>query len=108
MLKRAIVALALLAGAISANAQSAPVAKTDGPTIACPKESDFERYATLLLDDVSAAVSFELDHGCLTLASGTIVRIDHGSMQRGSNHICIRPVGSYDCVWTFAAHVRAK
>lgn len=83
-------------------------ARTVDVTIACPKEEDFNRYATLLLDDVSAAISFKDDHNCVTLNPGTFVRVDKGSVQRDSNHVCIRPVGSYDCLWTFAGHIKIE
>lgn len=77
-------------------------------TIACPKEEDFVRYATLLLDDVSAAVLFKNDHGCVTLPIGMFVKIDKGSVQRDFSHVCIRPRGAYDCLWTFAAHIKVE
>ena len=89
-------------------AQAAQSAHTTDITIACPKDDDFNRYATLLLDDVSAAILFKNDHHCVTLAPGTFVRLDQGSLQRESNHVCVRPVGSYDCLWTFAGHIKAE
>jgi hypothetical protein len=85
-----------------------PSAMTVDITIACPKEEDFSRYNTLLLDHVSAAIMFKNDHDCVTLATGTFVRVDKGSVQRNFNHVCIRPVGSYDCLWTFAAHIKVE
>ena len=85
-----------------------PPARTVDITIACPKEEDFSRYTTLLLDDISAAIMFKNEHGCLTLAASTFVRIDKGSIQRASSHVCIRPIGSYDCLWTFAAHIKVE
>jgi len=84
-----------------------PLARTVDRAVSCPKETEFERYATLLTDDVSAAILFYHDHGCVMLAADTVVRIDKGSLQSPSNHVCIRPVGSYECLWTFAGHVQA-
>jgi hypothetical protein len=92
---------------LTAGHAQSPSALTADITIACPKDEDFTRYATLLSDDVSAAILFEHDHGCVTLQPGAFVRVDQGSLQRETNHVCIRPTGSYDCFWTFAAHVKA-
>jgi hypothetical protein len=77
-------------------------------TLGCPKDEDFDRYATLVGDDVSAAILFTKDHNCVMLAPGTFVKIDKGSVQRASNHVCIRPTGAYDCLWTFSAHIKAE
>jgi hypothetical protein len=87
----------------SAQPPQSQSAHTVDITIACPKEDDFVRYATLLLDDISAAILFENDHNCVALPTGTFVRVDKGSVQRDFSHVCIRPVGAYDCLWTFAA-----
>jgi hypothetical protein len=77
---KAIVAAALMieCSAIETAAQpkQSPAARTTDTTIACPKDDDFNRYATLLLDDVSAAILFKNDHHCVTLAAGTFVKID--------------------------------
>ncbi len=100
-------ALILCLSHFVAIAQS-PSARTADTTIACPKEEDFVRYATLLLDDVSAAIMFKNEHDCITLNPGAFVRVDKGSVQRDSNHVCIRPVGSYDCLWTFAGHIKIE
>lgn len=102
-----IVAIITTGPATQSFAQPQPQsAHTVDITIACPKEDDFVRYATLVGDDVSAAILFKNDHGCVTLAVGTFVKIDKGSVQRDFSHVCIRPVGSYDCLWTFAAHIK--
>ncbi len=99
---------AILIAPTAATAQQPQSGVTVDTTIACPKDEDFQRYATLLLDDISAAILFKNDRHCVTLAAGTFVRIDHGSLQKDSNRVCIRPTGSYDCFWTFAGHVRSK
>jgi hypothetical protein len=41
------------------------------------------------------------------LDAQTFVKIDKGTLQNPSGHVCIRPIGSYDCLWTFAGHVQA-
>ena len=73
-------------------------AMTDGPTVACLKEANFERYLELLNDDISAAIAYYMDHGCVMLKPKTFVRVDQGSTLTKSNHVCIRPTGSYDCL----------
>jgi hypothetical protein len=88
----------------SATAQSPP-GQTNETTIACRSDDDFERYATLLLDDVSAAIMFQMQRGCVKLAAHIPVRVDHISQHAGILHACIRPAGSYECFWTFAGHI---
>ncbi|MDR3421504.1 MAG: hypothetical protein P4L80_09740 [Xanthobacteraceae bacterium] len=108
---RHFLVLTLLGAAIfclSHRAARAQPAMTVDITIACPKEDDFVQYATLLSDDVSAAIAFKNDHNCVTLAPKTFVKIDKGSVQRDYSHVCIRPRGVYDCLWTFAAHVKVE
>jgi hypothetical protein len=97
-----LAALVLLMAGSAANAQTKE-SMTDGPTVACLKEEDHERYAALLMDDVSAAIAYYLDHGCMMLPAKLFVRIDHGSMQ--TKRVCIRPTGSYDCLWTFSGNL---
>jgi hypothetical protein len=92
---------------IAAQPLSQP-AHTIDITIACPKDDDFSRYATLLLDDISAAILFKTEHNCVTLPAGIFVKIDKGSVARDFSHVCIRPRGSYDCLWTFAAHIKIE
>lgn len=92
--------------ATEAAAQSQP-ARTVDITIACPKDQDFDRYATLLLD-ISAAVLYKNDHDCVTLPKGMFVRVDQGSVERDFSHDCIRPVGSYDCFGHMRVTSRSK
>ncbi len=77
---------------------------TDGATVACLKDENYDRYLTLLLDDVSAAIAYYTDHGCVMLPPKTHVKIDQGSTQQESNHVCT--VGSYNCLWTFAGNLK--
>jgi hypothetical protein len=88
------------------HAYAAEQSMTDGRTTACLKEADFERYATLLQDDISAGIAYAMDHQCIMLPAKTFVRIDHGSTQNESNHVCIRPTSSYNCLWTFAGNLK--
>ena len=109
--RTALVALMIWGGTAAvertaASAESAAALTTD-IAVACPTEAGFERYATLVTEDVSAAISYAADHGCISVPPGTVVRIDQGSTVREFSHVCVRPVGSYDCFWTFAAHIKA-
>lgn len=102
-----IVVLMIGCPATKAQAQMSAAVTVDN-TPACKKDQDFTQYATLLLSDVSAAMAFRMDHDCSVLKPGTFVSVDQGSTQRKSNHVCIRPVGSYDCSWTFAGHIKNR
>ena len=112
-LKAAVIFIAILSALYlmlaigGAGAQPLP-AHTIDRAVSCPKEEDFGRYAALVADDVSAAILFYHDHGCVMMDAQTFVKIDKGKLQNPSGHVCIRPVGSYDCFWTFAGHVKAS
>jgi hypothetical protein len=101
-------AIAMLAlASATAGAQPARTGVTVDMAVACPKEADFTRYATLTVDDMAAAIAFKDAHGCVTLPVGAAVRIDDGSLQRDFSHVCVRPVASPECFWTYAAHIKA-
>ena len=107
-MKKHALAAAFLAVTSHVYAQTPQSATTIDLTIACPKDEDFSRYAVLITDEVSAAIFFKNEHGCVTLSPGTFVAMDKGSTARPFSHVCIRPRGSYDCLWTFAAHVKVN
>ena len=98
--------LAALLIMISSNsvAQS-QTARTVDITTACQNEDDFSRYATLLMDDVAAAIMFRNDHSCIDFSAHTFVRIDDGELMPETTHVCIRPVESTRRPLDFAAHV---
>jgi hypothetical protein len=96
---------ALLFGVASAHAQ-APVGHVVDPTFACGSDAEFSRYAYLVADDKTAAAIYLVEHHCPTLKPGTPIHIEKGSAVRDTNHVCIRPVGSTECVWTFAGHIK--
>jgi hypothetical protein len=98
----------VLAGFGLRAAVAAPNATTVDATVACPLEADFSRYTELLVDDVAAAVSYEIEHRCLILPPATFVRIDHGSLDRPTGHVCVRPAASYECFWTYGAHIKPE
>ena len=104
-MRKAISSAALLVMIASNSVAQSQMARTVDITTACQNEDDFSRYATLLKDDVAAAIMFRNDHSCIVFSAHTLVRIDHGELMPETTHVCIRPVGSHVCYWTFAAHV---
>ena len=104
-MRKAISLAALLIMIASNSVAQSQMARTVDITTACQSEDDFSRYATLLKDDVAAAIIFRNDHSCIVFSAHTFVRIDQGELMPETTHVCIRPVGSYVCYWTFAAHV---
>ena len=104
-MQKAISLAALLIIIASNSVAQSQTARTVDIATACQNEDDFSRYATLLMDDVAAAVMFRNDHSCIVFSAHTFVRIDHGELMSETTDVCIRPVGSYVCYWTFAAHV---
>ena len=104
-MRKAISLAALLIMIASNSVAQSQIARTVDITTACQSEDDFSRYATLLKDDVAAAIMFRNDHSCIVFSAHTLVRIDHGELMPETTHVCIRPVGSHVCYWTFAAHV---
>jgi hypothetical protein len=95
---------AMLLGVASAYAQ-APAGRVADSTFACRTDAEFSRYAYLVADDKTAAAVYLVEHHCATLKPGTPIHLEKGSAARDSNHVCIRPVGYTECVWTYAAHI---
>jgi hypothetical protein len=104
-MRKAISLAALLIMIASNSFAQSQMARTVDITTACQNEDDFSLYATLLKDDVTAAIMFRNDHSCTVFSAHTLVRIDHGVLMPETTHVCIRPVGPFVCYWTFAAHV---
>jgi hypothetical protein len=104
-MRKAISLAAPLIMIASNSVAQSQLARTVDITTACQSEDDFSRYATVLKDDVAAAVTFRNDHSCIVFSAHTLVRIDHGELMPETTHVCIRPVGPFVCYWTFAAHV---
>ena len=108
MLSRVVVLIGIFVLAGASIAVAAPTARTIEKTMACPTEDDFHGYLALLITDVSAATAYALDHHCIGMEPGTIVSVEKGSTAALTDHVCVRPVGSTECFWTFAAHIKVE
>jgi hypothetical protein len=104
MVKSALAA-ALLFGTTTAHAQ-APAGHVIDTTSACWTDAEFSRYVYFMAADKAVAAVYLVAHRCPTLQPDTPIHLEKGSAARETNHVCIRPVGYIQCVWTYAAHIK--
>jgi hypothetical protein len=95
----------LLSGTTTVQAQ-APTGQVIDVTSACWSDAEFSRYVYFLATDKAVAAVYLVAHRCPTLQPDTPFQLEKGSAARETNHVCIRPVGYIQCVWTYAAHIK--
>jgi hypothetical protein len=108
MMKRLIVAIALVAATTTAWALENPPTRGDIGVMtktftACPKREDMEQILHLFdQNDGMAAGMATLEGHCIILDKGTIATIEQ-TKSLSESGICVRPRGSPRCVWTWGA-----
>ena len=107
MMKRLIVAIALIAATTTAWALDGPPSRGDigimrDTFTACPKREDLEQILHLFdQNDGMAAGLATLEGHCVILDKGTVATIEQTKFL--SLNICVRPRGMPRCVWTWGA-----